>query len=81
MHNYVEGLWVRASLVTMMSKVNRRLRNLAELDLLDSCLLYDKSNSVLKKYIKKNWKGLLRNKECRIKLKVKYILLCFGRVA
>lgn len=76
-----DGLNVRVSFVSMVATVSRWLRDAVELDFLDGCLLYDKSSYVLRNYIKKNWKRLLRNKECCIMLKDKYRLLCFNRIA
>ncbi len=68
-----EGLKVRESFVDLMAQVNRHLRDIAEADYLDSCLLYDKSNEAIKRYVKKNWMGILRNRECSFKLKIKYL--------
>lgn len=52
-----DGLNVRASFISMLETKSRRLRDVAELDFLDSCLLYDKSNSVLRNISKRIGKG------------------------
>lgn len=72
--NPEKGLIVRKEIITLMEKLDSNLRNLAESDFLDGCLLYGgRNNMLLKKYIKSNFLKVLMNPTIKFKLKV----LCF----
>lgn len=73
--NPEQGLNTRKEIISLVESLDSNLRNLAESDFLDSCLLYGGRNNIqLKNYIKTNFFKLLMNPAITFKLKAVCLL-------